>query len=30
MENTPAYERKGIKLSFDVPKDAKRFPLSEE
>ncbi len=30
IENIPAYERKGIKLSFDVPKDAKKFPLAED
>ena len=30
IENTPAYERKGIKLSLEVPKDAKRFTLAEE
>lgn len=30
IENRPAFERKGIKLSFDIPKDAKRYPLAEE
>ena len=30
MENQPAFERKGIKISFDIPKDVKKFPLSEE
>jgi hypothetical protein len=30
IENKPAFERKGIKLSFDIPKDAKRYPLAEE
>lgn len=29
FENMPAYERKGIKLSNDVPKDAKKFTLDE-
>ena len=30
MENQPAFERKGIKISFDIPKDVKKFPLSED